>query len=89
MKTVRPNSTEAQGGCEPSGDGNTFLLSVDFRVFGCSPILAVMFCWSEQYYKKIRGLAMDQRLAPTPAIALMLKTEQPVLDRRSILYVYR
>ncbi|EYB83018.1 hypothetical protein Y032_0345g3120 [Ancylostoma ceylanicum] len=45
-----------------------------------------IFRWSGHYYKQIRGLAMGQRLAPTLAIAFMSKVENPVLERRPLLY---
>ncbi|EYC38219.1 hypothetical protein Y032_0732g1913 [Ancylostoma ceylanicum] len=45
-----------------------------------------IFRWSGHYYKQIRGLAMGQRLAPTLAIAFMSKVEQPILERKPLLY---
>ncbi|XGW23140.1 hypothetical protein V3C99_005411 [Haemonchus contortus] len=62
--------------------------------FSVSQIMTVLkeclncsfFRWSGVYYKQIRGLAMGQRLAPVLAIAYMSKVEEPILDRRPVLY---
>ncbi|EYB98888.1 hypothetical protein Y032_0127g1402 [Ancylostoma ceylanicum] len=44
------------------------------------------FRWYGKYFAQIRGLAMEQRLAPTLAIAFTARIEQPALECRPLLY---
>ncbi|EYC21044.1 hypothetical protein Y032_0020g199 [Ancylostoma ceylanicum] len=45
-----------------------------------------IFRWYGKYFAQIRGLAMEQRLATTLAIAFIAKIELPALACRPLLY---
>ncbi|VDL86688.1 unnamed protein product [Nippostrongylus brasiliensis] len=46
-----------------------------------------VFRCSGEYYKQVRGLAVDQKLAPVLAVTFMSKVESPVLQRMRTFYV--